>query len=213
MHQHNILALTHTFFVCFLLLNWGCGYTSLFTDVASGFWQNMLYCYAPLSCATPFSTFFMVEIVILHWCHTWQWEWAADRRWRSRTIFLTACWYYEFAVMWNWILSQSTSLWAYAPALAIKARVMQAGRIWWSVVSDATGSPHMSTLKQTSTVSVTDISSHNWFFCSYLRRLETEFTVSTNHGVRHYVSWDSLSAGGLYACAIAQSTTSDPLDW
>ena len=88
------------------------------------------------------SPFFVLEIVVLHWCHTWQWEWAADRRWRSRTILLAAasC-YYEVAVMWNWILSQNTCLWDYAPALAIKVRVLQAGRIWCSVKFDATSSP------------------------------------------------------------------------
>lgn len=94
----------------------------------------------PQSCVF-LPTFFVLEIVVLHWCHTWQWEWAADRTWRSGTILLdTASWYYEVAVKWNWILSQNTSLWVYAPALAIKVIVLQATRIWCSVKPDATSS-------------------------------------------------------------------------
>lgn len=86
--------------------------------------------------------FFELEIVVLHWYRTWQWERAADRRRRNRSILLAAAsWYYEVTVTWNWIFSQNTCLRDYAPALAIKVRVLQAGRIWCSVKSDATSSP------------------------------------------------------------------------
>lgn len=94
----------------------------------------------PQSWTFPPAPFFVLEIVVLDWCHTGRWKWAADRRWRSRTILLAAVsWYNEAAVMWNWFLSQNTCLWDYAPALAV--RVLRAGRIWCSVKSDATSSP------------------------------------------------------------------------
>lgn len=114
-----------------------------FTDATTGFWQNVLYCCALQSCASPATLLcggnsgptLMSYLAVGVSC------WQEMEEQNYSTILLTASWYYGFAVKWNWILSQSNCLWDYAPALAIKVRLLQAGRIWCSVKSDATGSP------------------------------------------------------------------------
>lgn len=121
-----------------LLLRLGCVPHYSFTDAMVDHCQNMLYCSAPLSCAF-LSTLLCAGNSGPTLMSCLEVRVRAERKQRRYILSAAASWYYEAAVMWNWILSQNSCLRDYVPALAI--RVLQAGRIQCSVKSDATSSP------------------------------------------------------------------------